>query len=59
MKKLFVVRKYIMAESVAQALSLERKKPAEEIFVDDDWKKANAEESKEPIGFKTPKKKRA
>lgn len=51
MKKLFIVRKYVFAENITQAL---KKKPElTEVWVEDDWKKANMfERPKKDIGFK-------
>lgn len=38
--KLFVVRKYIMAESAAEAITLDRKTPVHDVWVDDKWREA-------------------
>lgn len=40
LKKLFVIRKYVMATSVAQAVRLEKKQDADDCWLDDDWKKS-------------------
>lgn len=39
MKKLFVVQKYVMAESVEEALKLEKKIKPTDVFLDVDFKK--------------------
>ncbi len=39
MKKRFVVRKYIMATSAREALKLERNAAADDVWIDEDWKK--------------------
>lgn len=39
-KKLFVVRKYVVAVSVAQAVRLEKNQDADDCWLDDDWKKS-------------------
>lgn len=39
--KRFIVRKYIMATSVHEALKLERKHRPDDVFVDSDWMKDN------------------
>jgi hypothetical protein len=52
-KKLFVIRKYVMAKDVIQAIRIERHQKPDDVWLDDDWKKANAEEPTATIGFKT------
>lgn len=53
-KKLYVVRKYIMAVDAREAIRLEHSHPVDETYVDDDWKKANLDEpTKPPMGFKS------
>lgn len=39
-KKQYVVRKYIFAASALEAIKLEKKYRVDEVFVDDEWKKA-------------------
>ena len=39
MIKLYVVRKYIKAKSIAEVLKKENKHKPDEIFFNDDWKK--------------------
>lgn len=50
--KLFVVRKYIRAKNVAEAIRKERKQPPDDVYVDDAWKANNAGELAEAIGFR-------
>ena len=52
-KKLFVVRKYIEALSLKEAISKERTTPVSEIWIDDDWKKAQGSKTS-AIGFSLP-----
>lgn len=40
-EKRFVVRKYILAKTVEEALKKEKKFPADDVFVDSDWIKEN------------------
>lgn len=49
--KLFVIKKYVMAESAAQALKKKKRIRADEVWLDDDWKKAHAESENGKIGF--------
>lgn len=48
--KLYVARKYIEAQSLDEAIKKERTTPLDEIWVDDDWKKAQGGKT-EAIGF--------
>lgn len=49
-KKLFIVRKYVWANDIPQALKIEKKQKPDDIWVDDDWKK-NSSNPKDAIGF--------
>lgn len=49
--KLFVIKKYVMADSAAHALKKEKRIRADEVWLDDDWKKLHAESEMEKIGF--------
>lgn len=44
-KKLFVVRKYIMAKSAKDAIKLDKTAPVDDVWVDTDWNKDK------PIGY--------
>lgn len=50
-QKMYVVRKYVMAESVSSALRKERKVKPHEVFVDEDWRKQNKDRLADAIGF--------
>lgn len=39
--KMFIVRKYVLAESAAKALLIEHKIQPDECFIDDEWRKNN------------------
>jgi len=56
MKKLFVIQKYILASSITEALKIENKVKPDEIWLDDDWKRANKPHiEKGLIGFNSKK----
>ena len=48
MKKRFIVRKYIMANSALDAIKLDKISPVDDVWIDEDWKK----EYKNNMGFK-------
>lgn len=50
-QKLYVVHKYIFAESAHDALKKERRFRPDEIFLDDDWQKKNTDTLESAIGF--------
>lgn len=52
--KLFVVRKYVMADSAAQALRKERNQKPDDCWLDEDYKKNAVQELKPAIGFEIP-----
>lgn len=49
--KLFVVRYYVKAKNAKEALSKAKKQEADDVWVDEDWKKAQAEKLADAIGF--------
>lgn len=51
--KLFVVKKFIMAKSVKDALKKERNTPVDSVWIDDEWAKGNAKSLVEAIGYAT------
>lgn len=53
--KMFVVRKYVMARTVKEALRKEPKTDVHEVFVDDEWRKNRADRLSEAVGFYLPK----
>ena len=50
-QKMYVVRKYVMADSVQHALKKEKAIKPHEVFVDDEWKKGQATVLASSIGF--------
>lgn len=40
-KKLFIVRKYIMAKDASEAIKLDKKHPVDDVWVEEDWKRNN------------------
>ncbi len=52
-KKLFVIRKYIWAQSAQQAIKKDIRHPVDDVWVDDEWKK-NSNAPKDAIGFYVP-----
>lgn len=49
--KLFIVKKYIMAESAHDALKKERRHRPDDVFVDSEWRTQNPEQKESCIGF--------
>jgi hypothetical protein len=54
MLKRYIVRKYIMARSVVDALQFEVDRKPDDCWVDDEWKKDNPTELVSAIGFRLP-----
>jgi len=52
-KKRFIVKKYIMARSAAEALLIEAKIGADDVWIDEEWKNKN-EFGADAIGFDVP-----
>jgi hypothetical protein len=52
MKKLYIIRKYVKANSAKDAMLKENKHPVDDVWLDDDWKKENINKIKEIKGFK-------
>lgn len=53
MKKLYIIQKYVVASTIQEALKIELKIPADEIWLDEDWKKAHKPElGNTKLGFK-------
>lgn len=50
-KKLFIVKKYIMATSAHDALKRERRHKPDDVYVDEDWRKQNPTQQESAIGF--------
>lgn len=51
MNKLFVIRKYVLAPSIAEALRREKSTPVTEIFIDADWQKEQNNRAESSLGF--------
>ena len=54
MKKLYVVNKYILANSAKDAIKQEKSLPVDEIYIDTTWKNVNTvieDNPKSRIGF--------
>ena len=50
---MFVIRKFIMANSAMEAIKLEGKVEPDEVYIDDEWKMKNAEKGiSGKMGFK-------
>jgi hypothetical protein len=41
MKKIFIIQKLVMAETIQEAIKIEKKYPPTSVFIDDDWKKTH------------------
>jgi polysaccharide deacetylase 2 family uncharacterized protein YibQ len=55
MKKLYIVRKYVIANSITDAIKKEKKVEIDDCWLDDDFKRASIDnmlENKKNIGFK-------
>lgn len=50
-EKMFVVKKYIMASSAKEAMRKESKVPADDCWVDDEWRKNKTDNLASAIGF--------
>ena len=50
-EKLFIVRKYVMAKSVIDAVRKEKKIEAVDIWLDDDWRKNMMTNDNKKLGF--------
>lgn len=49
--KRFIVRKYVMARSVQEALKIEKKTLPDDVWVDEKWKEENPNTLVSAIGF--------
>jgi hypothetical protein len=50
-KKMFVVRKYIMADNAKQAIRLDKTTPVDDVWIDTDFQKRQFEQLAGAIGF--------
>lgn len=55
-QKMFVIKKYIMASNAQEALKKERRQPADDCWVDEEWRKNNTDNLASAIGFSASKK---
>lgn len=51
--KVYVVKKYVRATSIAEAIAKEKKAPVDDCFVDEAWRK-NQDQLASAIGFHVP-----
>lgn len=49
--KMYVIRKYVKAASVSEAIKRERLAPVHEVYVDEEWRKNNHDNLTTAIGF--------
>jgi hypothetical protein len=50
-KKMFIIRKYIIAENATQAIRLDKKTKVDDVFIDNDWKEGKNRQLESAIGF--------
>ena len=50
-EKLFVIRKYIKAKDIQEAIKKEVKQKPDDVWVDEDWKKMNCNINDKKCGF--------
>lgn len=50
-QKMFIVRKYVMADSVESAIKKSAQVKVHDVYVDDDWRKAQRDNLAAAIGF--------
>ena len=50
-EKMFVVKKYIMAKNAQDALRKEKNHPADDCWVDEEWRKNKTDNLASAIGF--------
>lgn len=52
-KKMFIVRKYIMAKNASEAIRLDKNHKVDDVYVDSDWRDMDIKSrfNTEPIGF--------
>lgn len=52
--KMYVIKKYVMAKSAAEAIQREPKHPVDSVWIDDDWSKGQGDRLADAIGFSVP-----
>ena len=50
-EKMYIVRKYVLAKDVSDAVRKEKKTGVSEVFIDDDWRKNKTDNLASAIGF--------
>lgn len=50
-QKMFIIRKFIKAASAKDAIRKDSRSPVDEIWIDEDWKRAEIQKLAEPVGF--------
>lgn len=52
-KKMFIVRKYIMAKNASEAIRLDKNHKVDDVYVDSDWRDMDIKSkfNTEPMGF--------
>jgi len=50
-KKLFIIRKWVKAKDIQDAILKEKKQTPDDVYIDEDWKRANSDISKKHCGF--------
>jgi hypothetical protein len=49
-KKLFVVRKYVLALSALEAIKVEKRCPVDDVWMDDEWRRDALTRREPPVG---------
>ena len=53
--KLFIIRKYVRASSVAAAIRKDKQAPVDDCYLDDDWRRNEKDRLADAMGFVIPK----
>lgn len=57
MKKLYIVRKYIMATSAKDAIKKDKTAPVDDVWADENWLRETSDKASGNVGFNKRKKK--
>jgi hypothetical protein len=49
--KLFIIRKFVKAKDIQEAIKKEAKQKPDDVYVDEDWKRANSDLNNKKCGF--------
>jgi len=52
MKKLFIVRKFVLAKDINEVIKKELKQKPDDIYIDEDWKRMNCDTRNKKCGFR-------